>query len=53
MYCACLSLIRLFLDVRKKNSREKTQALKKLKQIFQKTQANFPKTLKSANSLLT
>ena len=44
--------LRLFFDVRKKNSREKTQALKKLKQIFQKTQDIFSKTLKSANSFL-
>ena len=38
---------------KKKTQGKKTQALKKLKQIFQKNSRNFPKTLKSANSLLT
>ena len=42
-----------FLDIRKKTQGKKTQALKKLKQIFHKTQDIFSKTLKSANSLLT
>jgi len=42
-----------FWTSEKKTRGKKTQALKKLKQIFQKTQDIFPKTLKSANSFLT
>jgi len=42
-----------FWTSEKKTQGKKTQALKKLKLIFPKTQANFPKTFKSANSLLT